>query len=62
MKIYQNRSQLLEQLNQICIQTLKEKPRLIVTLTGCAAAAKAHLARQFAKKALVTLPHTKSPS
>ena len=25
MKIYQNRSQLLEQLNQICIQTLKEK-------------------------------------
>lgn len=50
MKIYQNRSQLLEQLNQICIQTLKEKPRLIVALTGLCGSGKSTLGKTIRKK------------
>lgn len=52
MKIYQNRSQLLEQLNQICIQTLKEKPRLIVALTGLCGSGKSTLGKTIRKKRL----------
>ena len=50
MKIYQNRLELLEQLNQICIQTLKEKPRMMIALTGLSGSGKSTLGKIIRKQ------------
>lgn len=50
MKIVYDKAELLSDLNQICLQTLKEKPRMIVSIAGPCGSGKSTLGKFIRKK------------